>query len=415
MKYLFIVTSYWAFGELQIAVDFALKLRTLGHKALFLIPPSHENKVKEKNMPYRILIPNARALNKLLFCDIEESFKPDFIVLSDFLNYAFCETHYGLLEEDLLIFSGRIGAFDLYNFALAGKKIDTYGFRAKEISKLSVDNYDFLLQPCPVNQLFQDKGPNCFRYRIFDGIPARTEDEYQKARTSLHIDASEKIIVMTGAVWQSSFKPYKQVKEMVAAVDDRIIEVIRSLPKNYKVYWVGPRFQEFPKELTQVRHVKGLPPAQFEMLVDSGDVFVSANYISTSMVRAALRGVPVVLLGNSYLKRQGEFRSLAHGREIEELKQMDTLYPFRMFPVGWYSFLEPAVRKNPFYELAKCVEVFDVPKVLETVKSVASQSFEQSNSNLCKYRDEWMELPSVEETVSAMATTKRTFERRDTK
>lgn len=413
MKYLFIVTSYWAYGELQIAVDFASKLQRLGHKVLFLIPPSHVNKLKDLDTPYRTLIPNARALNKLLFYDIEDTFKPDFVVLSDFLNYAFCEKHYGLKEEDLSVFSGCIGAFDLYNFALAGNKIDTYGFRAKEISKLSIEHYDFLLQPCPVNQLHQNHGANCFRYRLFDGIPERSMEEYQKARAKLQIESHEKVIMMTGAVWQSSFKPYAKVKEMVSAVNEKIINIIKGLPKNYRIYWIGPKYGGFPEELTQIYHVNSLPPSQFEMYVNSADVFVSANYISTSMIQAALRGVPVVLLGNSYLKRPGEFRSLAQNRELEELKNMDTLYPFRMFPVGWYSFLEPAVRNNPFYELVKCVEVFDELRVIETLTITASQSYEQSSSKLSGYRREWLELPSVESVVSTMATARRTYERRN--
>ena len=399
MKFLFIVTSYWAYGELQIATDFAVKLLALEHKVMFLIPPSHVEKVRMNNLTYRTLIPNAVALNRILLHDIEDTFKPSYVVLSDFLNYVFCEKHYGLKEDDLSVFSGRIGAFDLYNFSLAGKKIDTYGFRSKEISKLNIDKYDFLLQPCPVNQLTQDIAPNCFRYRIFDGIPARTEDEYKNARTKLGIKSSEKLIVMTGAVWQSSFKPYAQVKEMVSEVDDVITQMIQRLPQNYKIVWVGPRNKEFQEGITQIHHIKSLQPYQFEMLVDSADVFVSTNYISTSMIRAALRGIPVALLGNSFLKRPGEFRSLKGHKKLDRLENISFIYPFRMFPVGWYSFLEPAVRENSFYKLTRCIEVFDDNEILEAVKSAASQSLEQSLDRLNKFKKEWSELSSIESII----------------
>lgn len=404
MKFLFIVTSYWAYGELQIAMDFAAKLADLGHGVMFLVPPSHVEKVRTNHFSYRTLIPNGAALNRIIFLDIEDSFKPSFVVLSDFLNYAFCETHFGLREDDLSIFSGRIGAFDLYNFSLAGKKIDTYGFRSKEISKLNTDKYDFLLQPCPVNQIIEDKKKNCFRYRIFDSIVARTKNEYKEARIKFDIKSSEKLIVMTGAVWQSSFKPYDEVKEMVSAVDDVIIQMVQRLPQNYRVFWVGPRHREFPRELTQVRHIKSLQPPQFQMLVDSADVFVSSNYISTSMVRAALRGVPVVLLGNSFLKRQGECRSLAFQRKPDRVENMNVIYPFRMFPVGWYSFLEPAVRGNSFYELTKCVEVFDDSEVLEVIKSTASQSWQKSIDGLNAFKKKWMGLPDIKSVLSSMNT-----------
>lgn len=406
MKFLFIVTSYWAYGELQIATDFAAKLLALGHKVMFLIPPSHVEKVRANNLTYRTLIPKAAALNRILLQDIEDTFKPSFVILSDFLNYAFCETHYGLKEDDLSLFSGRIGAFDLYDFSLAGKKIDTYGFRSKEIAKLNLNKYDFSLQPCPVNQVAQVNAQICFRYRIFDGIPARTEDEYNNARTKLGIKSSEKLVVMTGAVWQSSFKPYTQVKEMVSAVDDVIMQTIQRLPQNYQIFWVGPRHKEFQEGITQIHHIKSLQPSQFEMLVDSADVFVSTNYISTSMIRAALRGVPVVLLGNSFLKRPGEFRSLKNYKKLDRLENINLIYPFRMFPVGWYSFLEPAVQGNSFYKLTRCIEVFDDKEVSEAVKSAASQSLEQSLNRLNIYKKKWLELPSIESIILSMKTMK---------
>ena len=90
---------------------------------------------------------------------------------------AFCERHYGVTEKDITLFSGLIGTFDLYDFALAGKQVDTYGFRAKEMAKLNIDSYDFLLQPCPVNQTDSKKNANIFRYRMFQDICPRTEEE----------------------------------------------------------------------------------------------------------------------------------------------------------------------------------------------------------------------------------------------
>nr|WP_278248553.1 DUF6365 family protein [Clostridium sp. KNHs205] len=75
------------------------------------------------------------------------------------------------------------------------------------------------------------------------------------------------------------------------------------------------------------------------------------------------------------------------------------MYPFRMFPVGWYSFLEPAVRNNSFYKLTRCIEVFDDNEILEAVKSAASQSLEQSLDRLNKFKKEWSELSSIESII----------------
>ncbi|WDV48109.1 DUF6365 family protein [Clostridiaceae bacterium M8S5] len=409
MKILFIVTSFWAYGELQIAIDFASQVSTLGHKVIFLVPPSHVDRVKANNIEYRVLIPNCALLNRIILRDIEELFNPDCVILSDFLNYAFCEKHYGLKEEDLSVFTGIIGAFDLYNFSKSGKRVDTYGFRAKEISHLCIDNYDFLLQPCPVNKVALDSSSNYFRYRIFDGIEGRSYTDIKSARETIGVKSSEKLIVMTGAVWQSSFRPYNEVKKLVSAVDDAIMKMIVGLPQNYKVFWIGPRHKPIPEKVTKMRHFESMPPSAFETLVDSADVFVSTNYISTSMIRAALRGVPIVLLANSYLKRTGESRSLTGRRESDILKDLNIVYPFRMFPVGWYSFLETIVNGNSFYKLTRRAEVFYVQEISEVIENAASENLDQTLDNLHKYKEKWLELPSIESIVSSLAQINKTF------
>ena len=99
MRLLFIVTSFWAYGELQIAMDFATGMKNAGNAVQFLIPPSHTKKVESKGFSYQVLIPNAGKLNRILFQDIELTYQPTHIVLSDFLNYAFCERHYGVTRK----------------------------------------------------------------------------------------------------------------------------------------------------------------------------------------------------------------------------------------------------------------------------------------------------------------------------
>lgn len=402
MRLLFIITSFWAYGEFQIAVDFAMKVADLGHEVMFLIPKSHVDKMKGLNIKYRVLILKGAAINRIILRDIEDTFKPSCVVLSDFLNYAFCEKHYGLTTDDLCVFSGLIGAFDLYNFTLAGKRIDTYGFRSKEISRLSVDGYDFLLQPSPVVQPTLSDKENHFRYRIFDGIATISLNDIKNAREKIGIDPSEKLIIMTGAVWQSSFRPYDDVKSMVALVDDVIMRMVSRLPKNYTVFWVGARHSAFPEGLTKIRHVDSMSTAEFDTMISCCDAFISTNHISTSMIRAALRGVPVVTLGNSYLKRQGKFRALTGGVEPDILNNIDTIYPFRMFPVGWYFFLEPVVKANPFYDLVKYVEVFDIDMVLAAVEESANQSLDQRLAKLDNYKKECTKLLDIDSIMTAI-------------
>jgi len=401
--FLFIVTSFWAFGELQIASDFASELIRLGAKVLFLIPPSHVRKIRTQSIPYRTLIPQGVTINRIILRDIEESFSPDYIILSDFLNYSFCHKHYGLTLSDLSVFSGSIGAFDLYNFASTRGKIDTYGFRAKEMSQLSLSDYAFLLQPCPVNIPALSEVNNNLRYRLFNSVSCRSEADIARSRDSLKMKPSEKLIVMTGAVWQSSFRPYANVHKMVSAIDGVIIQMLQNLPDYVKTLWIGPRRTDMPKGMPQIQQVDSLSQQEFESCVDGADVFISMNYISTSMIRAALRGVPVVLLGNSFLKRAGESRYVtSRNPEPDILRDIDDVYPFRMFPVGWYSFLEPVVNGNPFYRLTKRAEVFDIQSVYETIEEAICETYGKTVENLAAFRAKWLELPSIEHIVISL-------------
>ena len=64
-----------------------------------------------------------------------------FIILSDFLNYYFCERHYGLQVEDLKIFSGQIGTIDIFEWEIEKRKMDTYGFAAKTVAEVNINEF----------------------------------------------------------------------------------------------------------------------------------------------------------------------------------------------------------------------------------------------------------------------------------
>jgi hypothetical protein len=400
-RYLYIVTSFWAFGELQIAIDFAFKAMALGNESLFLIPPSHKDRIESTGICYRILIPHSATINRVTLRDIEETYVPDIVILSDFLNFAFCEKHYGLTESDLEIFSGAIGAFDLYDYENAEGSVDTYGFSAKQLSCLSLSKYKFILQPSPVIPPRSNSRPNHFRYRIFDDIQPREISDYLEARKKLGISVNENIILMTCAVWQSTFRPYADIYKMVAAVNIALSEIINKLPDNTNFLWVGSKCNDFLLKSSRVHQISTLSQSEFEAYVLSADVYLSMNYISTSMVRAALMGVPVVLLGNTYTKK-GNLTNFDNF-DPEILNSVERIYPFRMFPVGWYYFLESIVKDNPFYQLTEQAEIFETDTTVSLVKKCLTKNSRFSINALKQFKNEWFGVPSAETVIMSLA------------
>jgi hypothetical protein len=406
MNLLFIVTSFWAYGELLIAIEFARRAESYGYRALFLIPSSHEAIAKHEGMAYQILIPRGGKLNRLLLRDIEEVYRPDFVILADFLNFSFCDRHYGLCHDDLEVFSGKLGAFDLYDFKSTSGYSDTYGFRSKNFKDLSLESYSFLLQPCPVNKVLRQESSKSFRYSLFDPMDELTVDRWESARAELGVAKDEKIILMTTATWQETHKLYAEIQPFIKACNAAMEEIISNLPQSAKVVSIGSRTLFKEKDYKRFKHLDKILPKDFQKWVNACDLFVSNNYISTSMIKIVLLGVPTLLLSNSFIKRNGKKLCVGGIKrdEPELLRDISLAYPFRLFPVGWYKFLENIVNDNAFFSLPVREELFNIEGVNEKTRRILNDSTRDINSEKrMQYREAISTLPRINEILVELA------------
>jgi hypothetical protein len=392
----FIVTSFWAYGELTIALEFAIRIRKAGYEPVFLIPPSHENILKQNNIHYLTLIPKSRKLNLIIFNEIKTKYDPVAIVLSDFLNYLFCERHYGITVDDLSIFPGKIGTFDIYDFETTRGRVDTYGFYAKSMYNLSLKSYDFLLQPCPVIH-FEKRNNKEFRYSLFSQLKTRTEAVKEEARRALGIKQNQKIILTTAAVWQQRYRLYSNTIPFIKACNKMMETVLEMLPEEIKVISVGHQTL-FPGEKKKnFTHYNRMLPDEFTKITNAADLFISNNYISTSMLKNTLSGIPTLLIQNSIFRRNGSEKwfKYKHKNIPAILDNCPVVYPFRLFPVGWYSFLQGIVKDNPFYSLMLHSELF-TPKIIlgKILKLLYEQDMFKIKRNA--YLESLKKLPSIE-------------------
>ena len=383
---LFIVTSFWAVGELLIALELAERLKSYGISPLFLAPPSHEKILKEKKLAYVLLIPKAGNINRIQMKEIQDRHKPGWIVLADHLNYTFCERHYGLTLDDLDVFSGRLGTLDLYDYRKAIGKADTYGFVAKNLNQVPIDRYQFFLQPAPVLAPGQGDQPDAIRYPLFQDVIPRTETHKEKSRNTMGIKKDEKLIIYTTSLWQQRYKPYKNSHHFIQAclktMEHLFLELLKD--ENVKIFSIGVRSLFKDGEPANFKHFDQMNPAEFNALRDGADLFLSNNYISTSMAKMVLAGIPTLLLSNSFLKMKQQtggngqtwlqkWPARPNLPHPEILTDVETAYPFRMFPVGWYKFLNHVVKDNPYYSLMHREELFDTPRVLDTINRILNQ------------------------------------------
>jgi hypothetical protein len=398
MNVVFIVTSYWAYGELLIALNFAKKIQTGGYDPYFVIPPSHEKIVKSSNIPYTILIPKAGRVNRILLEDIENKYHPTYIILSDFINYYFCEKHYGLGIDDLKVFKGKIGTFDNFDWALTKRKMDTYGFEAKTVAEVDIHRFGFRLAPCPiVNPLFatNNQEKNKFYYPLLEEFLPYNKINQRRYRQELNLPFNKQIILVTMATWQQTHKLYPHVISFVEAANKIYREILMSIAQDSVILYVGPSgFFDENNLPSNLMILKQLPPEVFEKYAMASDLFLTQNITSTTLAKLALSGIPAVMIKNSlYFTSQTKVDVTFPFRPTEPMKellsQLDICYPYRMYPVGWYTFLEPVITNNPYMDVILEVELFDQVGAVNTIKDIMASEKAKDNfkNSALNYRE----------------------------
>lgn len=387
MNATFIVTSFWAYGELLIGLEFAKRLKEHEYDIHFFIPPSHKLILEQEGLDYTILIPNAGAINRILFQDHELRIHPEFIILSDFLNYNFCERHYGLKKEDLSIFSGRLGTFDNFDWSLEKRPMDTYGFPASIASKVNVEDYGFQLIPCPIANSKMKNSKTRFYYPLIEQYIKYNEVEKRKERELLGISADQKIILLTSASWQETYKQYNHVVDFVNEVNHKVNEILQEMSQYAKILCIGSKNSYGLKQSENVMMLDSVAPKEFERYIKACDVFVSLNLTSTTLAKIACSGIPCLVLTHAKNGEQGSD------------------YPYRMFPVGWYSFLEPVCRNNAYMNLLEEADVFQKEEVVSLLKKMVFEKDYRNNvkEKAKKYRSELEFLKKPEEILDILS------------
>lgn len=405
MTILFIVTSFWAYGEVSIACEFAARVKTANFEPFFLIPTSHEKIMKRYGFRYTTLFPRVGKVNRIIMRDLEERYHPSLVILADFLNYNFCENHYGLTYDDLAVFSGCLGTFDDFDWVLTGKKMDTYGFKAQKFGEIDIRKYGFGLCPCPIVDPRRQQ-ENTYCYPLLAKLLSYERKKTEIWKRKLGLPAQKPLVLFTSATWQEIYKQYPEVVSFVEAANEVFVYCLEELARNYLVVYIGPEGYFTTRKSEYLIHLQQLPPEVFEEYLLATDVFLSRNITSTTLAKVVLSGIPAVNMKNSvFFKREAFDWQCLPFKPVdlvaEKLSQLDLCYPYRMFPVGWYNFLSPVVKENPYLKTMKQVEQFDVAGLLNTVHDLIEN--EDTLHSLAEHRGRYLkmldELPPVGEII----------------
>lgn len=376
MRIAFIVTSYWSYGELLIAMNFGEEIKASGNEVLFIIPPSLKENVALARHRYVTLIPKVGKLNRILFTEVELKFKPQVIILSDFLNYSFAEKHYGLLPEDLNLFSGKIATFDIYNWCLSRKAMDTYGFRSSLMDKTDIKNFGEKILPCPLIDPSRVKGEGEYCYSLITNLLDTSQKHKKEMRRKYGFGDDRKIIMVPYAKWQESHINHKKVEKFIHLSSRLFDELVIRLSKYYIILVIGKESNKF-ESYEDIYCYDSMPPEKFDEYAILSDLYIGKNMTSTSMARIAMSGIICVNIINSIIKEENvEEISFGNIHFSDDLKDI-YLYKYYMLPVGWYYFLKPLFKDNKYADIICMREQFKMNETMEVIHNLLSSKEKQ--------------------------------------
>lgn len=402
MKIVFIVTSFWSYGELLIAMEFAENLRGFGNEVLFIIPPTHKENVVKRKFRYVTLIPKSRKFNRLIFMEIEESFKPDIIILSDFLNYGFAEQHYGILRKDLNVFSCKMATFDNFNWLLERKCMDTYGFVSDVPQKINIADYGERILPCPLVDPRNLEKNTGYRYSLVNNFINTSALNKTRLREKYGFNniKGDKTILISYAKWQESHIDYKNIDGFIELSNELFDELAIQLSRYYTVICIGKEDNTF-ENYENIKSYKSMPSKTFDEFVAISDMYIGRNMTSTSMIRIALSNVYCVNIINSItdssIIEEKKFGNIDYAKSIDDIY----MYKYMMFSVGWYNFLKPLFEDNEYAKLIYVMEQFQMNRNIELIHEIlnSKEEYLSMGEKVNNLKEVLGDLPTPEQIV----------------
>ena len=370
-KHLFVALSRSGWGETSLGVQVARQVIDAGDSVSFIAHTKSMPALAEACCEIAEVSDATVRYIGLLFESSLLSRKFSSIVLCDFLTTNYTLNYFGLDPARIFKFDVPMITLDTWDYNTTGAKIDVAGDGKWEIGSW-IEQMPRRLVPVPIGRPVTP-GAYC-------SLPSPLKiarHTRRHIRKNLGVNDTERAVLFCTAAWQHvQNKPTPNrlhAGRFEAAVPHLLASYLAQLEPGVRLIHVGP--QALPIEMQDGRYLwmPPLTPNDFDRVLNSVDMVLSVNVSATTIGRAIVAGVPVLIVKNSYAATTVEELEAVSESPISPsvrtwLEKALPIFPFSMWPLGFWHFLKPLLEDNPYSSVTDIVELTDESAFLEAAR-----------------------------------------------
>jgi hypothetical protein len=344
-------------GELWLGLRVAMELKKMGDGVAFLTLEGNTMPLRGE-FPFRTFKTATSPLLPFLVERLIRESKAASLIFADYLTCGIFLRGFGQTPGAFQKIGVPMIAIDTWDSTKSPATIDCFLEDRERVPAWC----ESITPICPVPFLSPDT-PGAYQSLPLTNVaPAKVR---KHIRHTLGLKPTDRAILFCTAKWQHMDFRSDAGRLLAAALPRLVADHVKRMDDSVHLIHVGPAPYPFSESLNQRYHwIAPLPPREFDSLVSATDLLLSANISATTIGKAMAARVPTLVLQNSVGGGSVEEIEQAIGKPLSGFTRgwvhaSAPLYPFSLWPVGYYSFLKPVLRDNPYVGALDVVEMLD--------------------------------------------------------
>jgi Family of unknown function (DUF6365) len=398
-KHLFLALDAAAWGRVALGLDIAHELQREGDRVLFVAHTTTAPLVRTSSFPLEELTEHLGPLSQLCVESYVEAEAPQSIVLCDFHS---CTRYFELRGVDPTFVTRQnvpVIAMDIWNCHETGLQMDLVG--GESVPRADrIEQFRGRIVPVPIGR---PNTPGAYCGLSSPVLLARSVCRH--IRQNLGLTDANRAVLFCTAGWQHGLQD-SDFHRLATAVPQLLWTYLAQVDPRVRLVHIGP--VPLPLEAAGDRYLwmPAVTPNNFDRLLGSVDLFLSANISATTVGRAITSGVPVVVVENSCrAETVADAEAVLGGALSPALRawfeSAAPLYPFSLWPLGYWQFLRPLLRDNPYCSAIDVLELMDEAGFVETCRQLLfnAQAREAAVARQARYVAQVRQLPTAAQLI----------------